>query len=83
MTLTKEIKKYAKILFGIYMFCLFWIVILKCNLRQGVLECRYTWSKVPLNARMQAKKAFKPNSPMRKPIEYYFTEEGIQMGTKK
>ena len=52
MTLTKEMKKYAKILFGIYMFCLFWIVILKCNLRQGVLECRYTWSKVPLNARM-------------------------------
>ena len=53
MTVTKELKKYAKILFGIYLFCLFWIVILKCNLRQGVLECRYTWYKVPLNARMR------------------------------
>ena len=53
MTVTKELKKYAKILFGIYLFCLFWIVILKCNLRQGVLECRYTWYKVPLNERMR------------------------------
>ena len=53
MTVTKELKKYAKILFGIYLFCLFWIVILKCNLRQGVLECRYTWYKIPLNERMR------------------------------
>ena len=53
MTVTKELKKYAKILFGIYLFCLFWIVILKCNLRQGVLECRYTWCKVPLQERMR------------------------------
>ena len=38
MIVTDEIKRYAKILFGIYILCLFWIVILKCNLRQGVLD---------------------------------------------
>lgn len=32
---------------------------------------------VPLNARMQAKKSFKPGSHMSDPIEYYFTEDGI------
>ena len=32
---------------------------------------------VPLNARMQAKKAFKPGSNMSAPIDYYFTEDGI------
>ena len=38
MIVTDEIKRYAKILFGIYILVLFWIVILKCNLRQGVLD---------------------------------------------
>ncbi len=53
MTVTKKIKKYAIILFCIYMFCLFWIVTLKCNLRTGVLDSRYFMSRFTLAERMR------------------------------
>ena len=42
------LKKRAKLAFILYMLCLFWIVILKCNLRPGVLESRYTFEKLEL-----------------------------------
>ena len=48
MTVTKEIKRYAKILFCIYMFCLFWVINLKCNLRLGVLDARYYFERFTL-----------------------------------
>lgn len=39
---TKDgLRKSATLAFILYMLCLFWILILKCNLRQGVLESRY------------------------------------------
>lgn len=40
MQLTKKIHRTAAIALCLYLICLFWIVILKCNLRQGVLESR-------------------------------------------
>ena len=42
------LKKTAKIAFILYMICLFWILILKCNLRAGVLESRYLFGKITL-----------------------------------
>ena len=46
---TKEIlKRRAAIALALYMLCLFWIVILKCNLRQGVIESRYFLGQMSL-----------------------------------
>lgn len=53
MTITKEIRKYSIILFSIYLFCLFWVVTLKCNLRAGVLDSRYFMSRFTLAERMR------------------------------
>lgn len=41
MQINNTLKKRAKLAFILYIICLFWIIILKCNLRQGVAESRY------------------------------------------
>ena len=40
MQLNKNIRNTAMITFALYMLCLLWVVILKCNLRPGVIESR-------------------------------------------
>ena len=46
MQLNKSIKNTAIITFSLYMLCLLWVVILKCNLRAGVLDSRYFMSQM-------------------------------------
>ena len=38
---------------------------------------------VPLNAKMQAKRSFRPGSRLGDPVNYYLTEEGITRGTEE
>ena len=46
---TKEfLRRRATIALALYILCLFWIVILKCNLRQGVIESRYFLGQMSL-----------------------------------
>ena len=53
MTVTEKIRKYAKILFAIYIFCLFWVITLKCNLRAGVLDARYYFESLTFAERLR------------------------------
>jgi glycopeptide antibiotics resistance protein len=46
MPFNKSIKNTAIITFSFYMLCLLWVVILKCNLRAGVLESRSFMSEM-------------------------------------
>ena len=38
--MSKSIKKAALITLSLYALCLFWVVILKCNLRSAVIDSR-------------------------------------------
>ena len=51
MQTNDTLKKRAALAFILYMLCLFWIVILKCNLRQGVIESRYFFGNMTLAER--------------------------------
>ena len=46
MQLNENIKNAAIITFSLYMLCLFWVVILKCNLRAGVIDSRIFMSQM-------------------------------------
>ena len=46
MQLNKNIRNTAMITFALYMLCLLWVVILKCNLRSGVIESRIYMSSL-------------------------------------
>lgn len=52
MQTSKKINSSATLAFCLYMLCLFWIVILKCNLRQGVLDSREFMSQMTLAERI-------------------------------
>lgn len=53
MTITGTIRKYAKILFALYIFCLFWVITLKCNLRAGVLDAKYYFENLTFAERLR------------------------------
>ncbi len=52
MVITKDIKRLAYVLLVLYALCLFWIVILKCNMYPAVEGTRLTIGKLPLFERM-------------------------------
>ena len=52
MTYNKSIKNTAIFAFTLYMLTLFWVLILKCNMRQGIIEFRYTYEGMPLYERV-------------------------------
>ena len=52
MQIKVSLKKTATLAFILYMLCLFWILILKCNLRQAVLETRFTYENIPFSERI-------------------------------
>lgn len=62
--MSKSIKKAALITLSLYALCLFWVVILKCNLRDIVIDSRITMSEMTLWERMilSAGKFVKSNS---------------------
>lgn len=51
MEINNTLKKRASLAVILYMLCLFWIIILKCNLRQGVIESRYFLNEMTLAER--------------------------------
>ena len=46
--MSKSIKKAALITLSLYALCLFWVVILKCNLRSAVIDSRIFMSEMTL-----------------------------------
>lgn len=52
MVITKDTKKLACVLLALYALCLFWVVILKCNMYPAVEGTRLTIGKLPLFERM-------------------------------
>ena len=52
MQIDKKIEKLAIVALVLYIICLVWIITLKCNMIQPVVESRYILSKLTLGERI-------------------------------